>query len=139
VDQSTVSRNASRCVLIVDADLPRWLVANSAAVLGVALGAHGYIAHGPDLPDSSGSMHPGIGVMPLPILAASASDLPGLRQKALDARAVVIDFNAAARDSRTYPEYEDKLARDVPEYLGIAVHGPAAVVTSLTGNLKSLR
>lgn len=128
-----------RCVLIVDAELPRWLIANTTAVLGVAIGAHGRIPLGPNLRDHLDSHHPGIGMMPLPILAASAEELPSLRQKALGMDIFVIDFNTAALESHTYTEYEQRLLCGKVGYLGLALHGSAKALSSLTGNLRSLR
>jgi hypothetical protein len=128
-----------RCVLVIDQDLPRWLTVNTAAVLGVALGGHGIVPMGPSLLDNGGSEHPGIGALPLPVLAAPGPELPALRQISLKSGLFVIDFNSAARDSREYPEYEQKLASAEPSYLGIAIHGSAKLVTSITGNLRSLR
>jgi hypothetical protein len=49
----------------------------------------------------------------------------------------VVDFNTAARDSRTYPEYEHKLANGQVSYLGIAIRGAARVVTSIAGNSRA--
>jgi hypothetical protein len=128
-----------RCVLVIDPDLPRWLIVNAAAVLGVAIGANGRVPLGPSVRDVRGSDHPGIGALPLPILAAPEVDLPLLRQKALSAGLFVVDFNSVARDSRVYPEYEKQLALSEPSYLGLAIHGDAKLVTSVTGNLRSLR
>jgi hypothetical protein len=91
-----------RCVLVVDPEQPAWLTANTAAVLGVALGGHGLIPLGPGVADAQGEKHPGIGALPLPILAALAEKLPELRRKAQDVGLVVVDFNAAAHGSRTY-------------------------------------
>lgn len=129
----------TRCVLVVDRALPPWLIANTTAVLSVALGAHGAIPLGPETVDSNGEKHPGIGAMPLPILAAASTELPELRRKAHDSGLFVVDFNTAARDSRTYPEYEHKVANEQVSYLGIAIYGAARAVTSIAGNLKSLR
>lgn len=128
-----------RCVIVVDEGLPTWLLANSTAVLGVALGAHGHITLGPDVTDREGGIHPGIGKIPLPILAAGRIALPLLREKAIKLGLTVLDFNSAAQLSRTYPEYERRLQADHLEYLGLALFGAAKAVTSLTGNLKGLR
>jgi hypothetical protein len=68
----------TRCVLVVDKALPPWLIANTTAVLSVALGAHGVIPFGPETVDFNGEKHPGIGTMPLPILAAASTELPEL-------------------------------------------------------------
>ncbi|WP_242907203.1 DUF2000 domain-containing protein [Actinomadura terrae] len=128
-----------RCALVVAEELPRWLAANTTAVLGVALGAHGLIPAGPDLEDHEGGRHPGIGTVPLPVLAAPSGELAPLRLKALKLGIVVIDFNEAARNSRTYDEYEKRLSTEPIGYLGLALHGPKKAITSVSGNLKSLR
>ncbi|SFD85094.1 hypothetical protein SAMN04487819_10483 [Actinopolyspora alba] len=127
------------CVLVLDEELPRWLAANTTAVLGVALGAHGLIRTGPELEDAAGEVHPGIGTRPLPVLGAPGAELPALRRKAIGSGVVVIDFNEAARSSRSYDEYEKNIRMDGMGYLGIALHGPRKAVKSISGNLKSLR
>lgn len=129
----------SRCVLVVADELPKWLAVNSAAILGVALAAHGLIPIGPDLLDASGVKHPGIGTTPLPILAAPGDELSQLRSTAIEKGIFVIDFNSAAHNSHTYDEYEKLLADEPVDYLGLALHGPKKAVTSVSGNLKSLR
>jgi Protein of unknown function (DUF2000) len=72
----------TRCVLVVDKAvdkaLPPWLIANTTAVLSVALGAHGVILLGPETVDFNGEKHPGIGAMLLPILAAASTELSEL-------------------------------------------------------------
>lgn len=127
------------CVLVVDDALPRWLTANATAVLGVAVGAHGLVTAGPALPDSEGSWHPGIGTMPLPILSAPRDDLPAVRRKALEQDIMVIDFNDAAKESRVYDEYRERLLSGASGYLGLALIGRKKAVRSITGNLRSLR
>jgi hypothetical protein len=51
----------------------------------------------------------------------------------------VIDFNDAARDSKTYDEYEGTLAGRSVSYLGLALYGPKKQVNSVAGNLRNLR
>jgi hypothetical protein len=128
-----------RCILVLDDELPRWLAANATAVLGVALGGHGRIPLGPDLPDGSGDLHPGIGTVPLPILTAPAHELPALRRKALELGIFVVDFNGAAYQSKTYDQYQDLLGATELSYLGLGMHGSAKPLRSLTGNLRSLK
>lgn len=128
-----------RCALVVDEEVPRWLLANATAVLGVALGVHGRIGLGPDLPDVTGDLHAGIGAMPLPILTAPAGELPALRRKGLELGLFVVDFNEAALRSRTYDEYRVALGAIDPGYVGLGVHGQGQAVRSLTGNLRSLK
>lgn len=128
-----------RCALVLADELPRWLAANSAAVLGVALAGHGLIPVGPDLLDMTAEKHPGIGTMPLPILTAPGDELPQLRRTAIERGIFVIDFNSAAHSSHTYDEYEKLLGDGPVNYLGLALHGARKAVTSVCGNLKSLR
>jgi hypothetical protein len=134
-----ITEQGLRCVLVVAEELPRWLAANTTAVLGVALGAHQLIPAGPDLPDGEGSTHPGIGTTPLPVLTAPGEELSALRHKAMELGVFVIDFNDAARDSKTYDEYEGTLAGRSVSYLGLALYGPKKQVNSVAGNLRNLR
>ncbi|MHA6799833.1 DUF2000 domain-containing protein [Salinifilum ghardaiensis] len=126
-------------MLVIDEEIPRWLAANTTAVLGVALGAHGMIQAGPELQDVDGHYHPGIGTSPLPVLGASREELPALRLKAIESNITVIDFNDAARNSRSYGEYEQRLQVGPVGYLGLALFGARKAVKSVSGNLKSLR
>ncbi len=137
--RAAITEQGRRCVFVIADDLPRWLAANTAAVLGVALGAHGLIPLGPELPDAENSAHPGIGATPLPILTAAGDELPALRHKALELGIFVIDFNDAAQYSKTYDEYESRLLSGTRSYLGLALCGPKKPVLSITGNLRSLR
>jgi hypothetical protein len=139
VTREPITAGGRRCALVIAEELPRWLAANAAAVLGVALGAHGLIPVGPDLRDEAGSLHPGIGTTPLPVLTTRAEELPALRDKALELGIFVIDFNEAAHSSATYNEYEKKLRAMHMSYLGLALCGAKKQVLSVTGNLKSLR
>lgn len=127
------------CVLVLDDELPRWLAANATAVLGVALGAHGLIQAGPELPDADGHYHRGIGTIPLPVLSSPREELPALHLKAIESNITVIDFNDAARNSRSYSEYEQQLLAEPVGYLGLALFGARKSVKSVSGNLKSLR
>lgn len=134
-----ITAGGRRCTLVIADDLPRWLAANAAAALGVAMGAHGLIPVGPDLRDEAGSLHPGIGTTPLPVLTARAEELPALRDKALELGLSVIDFNDAAHASATYDEYEKHMLAKPVAYLGLALCGPKKQILSVTGNLRSLQ
>src|SRR5918997_5035719 len=74
-----------RCVLVLDPDSPRWLIANAAAVLGASAGAAGAAALGPDLTDASGGRWAGIAEIVVPVLAAPPAELAALRAAAQDA------------------------------------------------------
>ncbi|MBF6605982.1 MAG: DUF2000 domain-containing protein [Chloroflexi bacterium] len=125
-------------MIVVDDALPRWQVANIAVVLGATLGARGIVSLGHDLTDPEGELHPAIVEATVPVLAAPAAELAGLRRGALARGLLVLDFNSAARDSSTYEEYAGRVEAAVPVLLGLALHGPRRVVTSIVGNLRSL-
>lgn len=132
-----------KCVVIVDQQLPIGLIANATAVLGVSIGRHVEGIVGPALADRTGTRHPGIVSIPLPILSASRDELSRLREKALSEPAVqVYDFSETAQRCRTYEEYERVLAEKSSSelsYIALAVQGNKKAVDSLTGSLKTLR
>ncbi|HVA88108.1 MAG TPA: DUF2000 domain-containing protein, partial [Candidatus Saccharimonadales bacterium] len=138
VAEQHAARRLYRVVIVVDDALPRWQVANIAVVLGATLGAQGIVPLGHALTDPDGDEHPAIVEATVPVLAAPAADLSGLRRAAMDRGVLVLDFNSAARDSSTYEEYARRVEETVPIVLGLAMHGPRRAVTSIVGNLKSL-
>ncbi len=77
--------------------------------------------------------------MPLPVLTAQREELSALRTKARELGLYVIDFNDAARQSRNYDEYKEKLSGKPVGYLGLALYGKKQAIRSIAGNLKSLR
>ena len=50
----------SKCVMVLDENLPLGLLANTAAILGITLGKHMPEAVGADVLDGSGKAHLGI-------------------------------------------------------------------------------
>ena len=58
----------SKCVMVLDENLPLGLLANTAAILGITLGKHMPEAVGADVLDGSGKAHLGIITFPVPIL-----------------------------------------------------------------------
>lgn len=132
-----------KCVVIVDEQLPIGLIANATAVLGVSIGSHVEGIVGPSLKDRTGTRHPGIVSIPLPILTTSRDELSSLREKALsDAAVQVYDFSETAQRCRTYEEYERILAEKSSSelsYIALAVQGDKKAVERLTGSLRTLR
>lgn len=135
--------NQKKCVVIVDEQLPIGLIANATAVLGVSIGNYVEGIVGPALVDRTGTSHPGIVSIPLPILTASRDELSRLREKALIEEVVqVYDFSETAQRCRTYEEYERVLAEKSSSdlsYIALAVQGEKKAVERLTGSLKTLR
>ena len=132
----------TKIALIIDADLPVGLIANTAAVLALTLGNGIGGLIGPDVPDGSGQVHTGITTTPIPILKGTAQTIRDLRGRAVDTGLLVVDFSDAAQTTTTYDDYTAKLlirlAEDL-QYLGIAISGPRKLVNKLTGSLPLLR
>ena len=57
----------SKCVMVLDENLPLGLLANTAAILGITLGKHMPEAVGADVLDGSGKAHLGIIMFPVPM------------------------------------------------------------------------
>lgn len=134
-----------KCVMVIDADLPTGLIANTAAVLALTLGKQieGFI--GPTVKDGSGNSHIGITTTPIPILKENSLKIKELRDKAYHEEfsdLLVVDFSNAAQTTKNYEEYTKKIAaysaNDL-EYLGLALYGDKKKVNKLTGSMGLLR
>lgn len=134
-----------KCVMIIDESLPLGLIANTAAVLGVSLGAQIEGIVGEDVPDCAGGVHRGITKLSISLLKGSSELIYSIREKlvALDDPALYyVDFCDAAQTSKKYEDYRSKMERipaDELQYLGIALCGPKKQVNTLTGSIALLR
>ncbi|MDE7231309.1 MAG: DUF2000 domain-containing protein [Oscillospiraceae bacterium] len=131
-----------KCVIIVDENLPVGLIANTAAILGITLGARLPETVGGDVRDGSGHVHIGIIEFPVPVLKASSDTISRLRLSLYGSEhseLTVVDFSDIAQSCKTYDEYIDKIsaAEDI-HYFGIAVCGEKKKVSKLTGNFLLL-
>lgn len=134
-----------KCVMILDETLPRGLIANAAAILGITLGKTLPAIVGQTVTDKDGNEHAGIITIPVPVLAGSRDRIQSLRQKLFGADfsdVVAVDFSDLAQGCKTYAEYIGKMA-DTREselaYFGIALCGDKKKVNRLTGNLPLLK
>ena len=134
-----IDARGDRIVIVADESLPRWQIANVAVILGATLGARGLVPLGHVVTDPDGDEHQAIVELTVPVLAATPGELSALRRAALARGLLVLDFNTAARDSANYEDYARLVADQPPLILGLALHGPRRTVTSLVGNLRSLR
>ncbi len=129
-----------KCVMVLDETLPVGLAVNTAGILALTLGREiGEV--GPDVVDGSGKLHAGITTVPLPVLKASGEVLRDLRRRAEEEDLLVVDFTDAAQTSKTYEDYERKIAAVSTEqlnYLGVAFYGAKKPVNRLTGSLPLL-
>ncbi len=133
----------NKCVIILDQDLPIWLLANSSAVLALTLGKNVDGILGRDIEDGSGEKHEGITNTVLPILKTEKDNLTTIREKAngID-NVLVVDFSDVAQRTKNYSDYATQLKATKSEdlrYLGIALYGDKQAINSLTGNLPLLR
>ncbi len=136
---------ATKCVMIIDAELPLGLIANTAAVLAMTLSQRIEGIIGPDVYDASGGRHIGITNTPIPIIKSSAAGIKALRDRVVSADfadLLLVDFSNAAQTTTHYDAYIEKigaLATNELEYLGIAICGDRKKVNKLTGSMPLLR
>lgn len=133
-----------KCVLVADAALPAGVLANTAAILGVTLGARLPRLVGPDVTDGSGQLHPGIITLPIPVLKSNAAGLRALRIRLRDPAfqpVFTAAFSDVAQRCRTYPDYIASAARKEERqftYRALLLLGPRDLVSKLTGSLPLL-
>jgi hypothetical protein len=137
--------DVTRCAFIIDRALPPGLIANTAAALSMTLGKLRPELVGCDLEDADGVGHPGITTIVMPILVSDADGLRALHRNAAEREGEglgVIGMTDVAQRAKSYDDYRQRLAATRQEelrYLGLCVHGPAALVRSLTGSLPLLK
>lgn len=129
--------------MIIDGSLPIGLIANTAAILGITLGAKLPGVVGADVRDGGGNEHMGIIEFPVPILKASSDVISKLRLALYTGEfsdLTAADFSDIAQCCKTYDEYIDKIsAAETIRYFGIAICGDKRKINKLTGNLPLLR
>jgi len=134
-----------KCVMIVNENLPRGIIANTTAALGISIASLQDGMTGKKLMDRNGRIHESITNVPIPILALPVNDVKVLYDNLLelnDEDLIVIGFNDVAQNSHHYEEYEARLlqtAKDNINYLGICIYGPKKKINRLTGSMKMLR
>lgn len=136
-------QEVKKCVMVLDGELPVGLAVNAAGVLATTLGYRVESIVGPDVADHSGDWHAGLVTIPIPILKADPEVLKNIKVEATKVEGMlVVDLTDAAQASKTYEEYEEKMAAANPEnlrYLGLALYGDKKPVNKLTGSLSLLR
>ena len=134
-----------KCVMIVNENLPRGIIANTTTALGISIASIQDGMTGKKLMDRNGRIHESITNVPIPILALPVNDVKVLYDNLLelnDEDLKVIGFNDVAQNSHHYEEYEARLlqtAKDNINYLGICIYGPKKKINRLTGSMKMLR
>lgn len=135
----------TKCVMILDYNLPFGILANTAAILGITLGKHFPELVGKNATDASGQSHLGIITIPVPILKGNKDIIRELREKICSSGyddMVMVDFSNVAQSCNVYSEYLEK-ASTIPEtdheYLGLAICGNRKKINKLTGSMPLLR
>ena len=134
-----------KCVVVIDGSLPRGMIANAAAIMGITLGKKMPEVVGADVFDLDGNTHPGIIEFPVPVLNGSQETMKAIREKLFQVEyqdLIAVDFSDLAQGCKTYGEFVEKMEH-VPEsdlrYLGLAICGGKKKVNKLTGNLPLLK
>jgi hypothetical protein len=132
--------NGTRCVVVVDEGLAPGLAANAAAVMALTLGTKVPALVGEEFVDGAGERHAGLITTGLPVLRASAEQLPQLRARALEADVGVIGFPRSGQTTTDYEHFRAMVAETAaPDYLGLAFYGDGKTLRRLTGSLGLLR
>lgn len=134
-----------KCVIVADEHLSTGVLVNTAAILGITLGARLPGVVGNDATDASGEVHPGIITFPVPILKSDREGIRALRGKLKDAKfegVFAADFSDVAQCCQTYPAYIEHAAtvrEEEHNYLGLMLCGDKKLVNKLTGSMGLLR
>jgi hypothetical protein len=135
----------TKCVMVIDENLPLGLITNTAAVMGVTLGKLFPQIVGTDVYDKTGKCHIGIIEFPVPILKGNSALIKELRGKLYQSEfsgLTVVDFSDIAQICKAYNDYTEKIA-NIPEqdlnYFGITIYGDKKQINKLTGSMPLLR
>lgn len=140
-----ITEQDTKCVMIIDENLPLGILANTAAILGITLGKHAPELVGKDAVDASEKGHLGIITIPVPILKGNKEILRELREKLYTSGyddIIVADFSDVAQSCNIYSEYLQKastISETEHTYLGLAIYGNKKKVNKLTGSIPLLR
>lgn len=133
-----------RVAIVLEPSLPPGLLANTAAAIGIGLGAVATVLGDVRLADAAGRAFAVGSTRPVPILRGDAATLARLFLRAVPAPsgAAVVPFPRFARAMHDFAAYAETVpVRDLAEEPldGLGLVGPAAWVRSLTGSLPLLR
>lgn len=135
----------SKCVMVIDENLPIGLIANTAAILGTTLGKKRPDILGEDFVDQAGNNHLGIVTTPIPILKGNKDLIKTIRNRLFEPEfkdLIVVDFSNIAQGCNSYPDFVKQMAQAQEEeiqYMGIGICGEKKKVNRLTGSMGLLR
>ncbi|MCC4113752.1 DUF2000 domain-containing protein [Aromatoleum toluclasticum] len=129
-------------IIIVDESLPLGLKANIAAVLSLSLGKKHPEIIGHSVANSEQLELEGITQIPLPILQAKADEIKQLYLENRESQLYVVVFNDSALNTKTYPEYIERVASQRNEEMvihGLLAYGGRKLINRVGGNLQLVR
>lgn len=135
----------TKCVIVINENLPLGIIANTASILSITLGKYVPELVGEDVVDASGKTHLGITTIPVPILKGNKEILRDLREKLYTTDfqdMVVVDFSDVAQSCNVYSQYIEKASSTLEEehtYFGLTICGNKKKVNKLTGSMPLLR
>ncbi len=124
-----------KCVLVIDNTLHLGVVANVASILSITIGSKISGLIGPDVADASGSVHPGLTQLPIPVLGATSEEIRLLRSEYLSVKGdndFIVDFTGFAAKAKTYDQYAASL--QVASGLDITYYGIGLLTDKKTVN-----
>lgn len=132
-----------RCAVVVSDALSAGHAANAAAVVTAMLAVRTPGLLGPDVRDADGVVHPGVVLVPVPVLVAPVDRLAQLWRGGTDDPALACaGFTAQAQSCRTYQDYLDLMTAaptDTLQFVAVGLAGPKRPVNRLAGSLPLLR
>lgn len=134
---------STKCVLIIDPELPLGIIANTGAILGAALGKLHPEINGDDIVSQEGFLFPGIVNIPIPVLKSNAEKIAKIHSEASNTDNIsVIAFTDCAQTDKNYVEYTESIQKvqtqDI-QFLGICLYGDKKKVNHFAGDLPLLR
>lgn len=138
---TVLDQQPTRCVIVVDRDLPLGRLANAVAVIALTVGQRHPGLVGAPLVDGAGFAHPGLIPIGVAMLAASRDELPAIRDRALATGCDVVDFPAEGQQTKDYQAFRDTVAALDPEaisYTGVALVGQKKEISRIVGKLDLL-
>lgn len=135
--------SGDKCIVVIDESLPLGLQVNAASVITMTLGDRVDGLVGPDVKDADGVLHPGVIIIPVPILCAGSARVVSVWKAAGERDAVVrVGFTSLAQSCRNYTEYTERMSATSTgqlSFAGVGLFGPKRDINRLAGSLPLLR
>lgn len=132
----------TRCVIVMDKDLPVGRSVNAAAVTALTVGERHPVLVGEPLIDGSGFAHPGLIPIGIAVLAATQDELREIRRKGLEVGCDVIDFPVEGQQTTNYQAFREAVSVIPPEemkYVSVALVGQKKEISKIVGKLGLLK